>query len=265
MVADGEEFPLLQQLTLLDILETQDPRGATTRDFTRLSLQEFLEWHSRSIDQDGTLQLEAVMAGYIINLMMTHHYRDYSASPHPGFLNRLARKTRFNRTDGFIVAATLFTLWVTNMLYDQSRQPPPFELLDARLNNAYANRVREETIASGMALIKHYPEQADQARLFVANMLMASNDPKQAEALYREVRKTHPDSPGAMISLGLAYQLQGRFDAADEVYAEFCYLFDEIFPGLVAKIQRYRYLMKEGFATPPNWTEIYRYQLMHEL
>jgi hypothetical protein len=68
-----------------------------------------------------------------------------------------------------------------------------------------------------------------------------------------------------MIALGLAYQLQGRFKEADKNYAEFTYLFDEIFPELVAEIQRYRLLMQEGFKAPPKWPEIYRYQLMHDL
>ena len=52
---------------------------------------------------------------------------------------------------------------------------------------------------------------------------------------------------------------------AEAVYAEFTYLFDEIFPELVDKIQYYRQCMKEGFPIPPKWIEIYGYQLMHEL
>ena len=68
-----------------------------------------------------------------------------------------------------------------------------------------------------------------------------------------------------MIAMGLAYQLQGRFAEAEKSYFDFCYIFDEIFPELVAEVNHFRYLMQEGFSAPPKWPEIYRYQLMHEL
>ncbi len=101
--------------------------------------------------------------------------------------------------------------------------------------------------------------------LLAGNILMANQNPTEAEPLFRELRKDFPDSPGPMISLGLAYQMQGRFIEAAEVYDEFTYLFDEIFPNIVTQIRRNRYLMEEGFSSPPKWEKIYRYQLMHEL
>jgi hypothetical protein len=68
-----------------------------------------------------------------------------------------------------------------------------------------------------------------------------------------------------MIALGLARQLLGQFEEAEANYYEFCYLFNEIFPEVVDEVNKFRYLMKEGFRTPPKWQEIYRYQFMHEL
>ena len=133
------------------------------------------------------------------------------------------------------------------------------------MNSAYANREITPILQSAQLIIEHYPEQAAQARLFAGNILMASNQPEEAEPFFRDVRKDFPDSPGPMISLGLAYQMQGRFAEAALVYDEFTYLFDEIFPELVDQIKRNRYLMEEGFRSPPKWAEIYRYQLMHEL
>ncbi|MCK4565051.1 MAG: hypothetical protein KAU94_10310 [Verrucomicrobia bacterium] len=266
MVPGGHEFPLLQQMLLLEILETHDSDGPITRDFTRLMLQEFTEWHTRSIEEHGTLELDPAMAGFIITLMETHHYRDYSKEALPGFLSKISRKTRFNRIDAAIIAATLFAAWTTRTIYSLRRQPPPFTVLDAQINSAYASKNMEEALQSGLLIINYYPEQAGLARLLVGNILMSNNKPGEAEPFFRDVRKEFPDSPGPMISHGLAYQLLGRFKEADEVYGEFTYLFDEIFPDLVNQIQEYRYLMEEDLQSPPpKWIEIYRYRLMHEL
>ncbi len=265
MVPDGKEFPLVRQMLLLEILETHDPGGAVTRDFTKLMLQEFLEWHTLSIKKHGSLELEPAMAGFIINLMETHHYRDHSGVALPSILSKISRKTRFNRADFTIIAATLFMLWTVHIIFDLRDQPPPFAALDAEMNSAYANKVGDKILLNARLIIEHYPEQAAQAQLLAGNILMLNQNPEEAEPFFRKLREDFPDSPGPMISLGLAYQMQGRFVEAAEVYDEFTYLFDEIFPSIVAQIRRNRYLMEEGFRSPPKWEEIYRYQLMHEL
>ncbi|MCK5923448.1 MAG: hypothetical protein KAG66_21110, partial [Methylococcales bacterium] len=241
-VPDGREFPLLQQMLLLEILETHDPTGEVTRDFTRLMLQEFMEWHTRSIEKHGSLYLDPAMAAFILDLMQTHHYRDYSKNAPPGFLSKLARKTRFNRLDAAIVAITILAVGTARTIYSLRRQPPPFAVLDVEINRAYANQNMNEVLRNGLQIIDHYPDQAGLARLLVGNILMVKNKPREAEPFFRDVRKDDPDSPGPMISLGLAYQLQGRFAEADEVYGEFTFLFAEIFPELVNTIQPYRYL-----------------------
>ena len=144
-------------------------------------------------------------------------------------------------------------------------QPPALITLETQLNEAYSGRTGGKTIDAGLMIIKHYPEQAALARLMTANILLLQQQYDQAAVLLLELREEYPDSPGAMIALGLALQQQGKFAEADVHYAEFSYLFDEIFPDLVAEIQQFRYLMQEGFRSPPKWQEIYGYQIMHEL
>lgn len=265
MTPDGHEFPLHQQLLLLEILKTHEPNGSTTRDFTRLILQEFIEWHIRSVETHGSLELDPVMAGFILTLMENHTYRDHAKKSHSGSSLGIFGKIRFHRADLIIVAATVFSLWTVGTIYDLRRQPLPFSALDAQMNGAYANKNMEDTLESGLLIVEHYPDQSGLAHLLLGNILLINNEYEEATRFFLQVREDFPDSPGAMISLGLAYQLQGRFEEAVEVYDEFTYLFDEIFPDLVSTIQQYRYLMEEGFRSPPKWMEIYRYQLMHEL
>jgi tetratricopeptide (TPR) repeat protein len=262
---DDNSFPLLQQVIVLETLKTADPHGTLVSDFARITLQGFVEWHTLTIEERGTLHLDPVTAAYIMTLQETNHYRYHAKGGIPGLMLKVLRKFRTDRFDLAVAAVTLLAILSYNTMYDIMRRPPPLAALAARMNNAYVSNNGKEALASGMAIINYYPDQSARAKLLAGNILMLNNDCQQASLLLADVRKEYPDSPGAMISLGLAYQLQGRFDEADASYSEFTYLFDEIFPELVAEIQRYRYLMKEGLRTPPKWREIYRYQLMHEL
>jgi hypothetical protein len=258
-------FPLLQQLLLLDILKTADSHGSMIRDFTRLMLQGFVEWHSLSIEESSTLNIDPVMAAYIINLMESHHYRDHSEGVFSSGLLKKLRNSRTARFDLAVVAITASAILGVHTVYKLLHQPPAFIILEAQMNSAYANKNALSALENSQLIIQHYPEQAGLAKLLAGNILLIQNNLKEAALLLRDVRNEYPDSPGPMIALGLTYQLQENFEAADENYREFTYIFDEIFPDLVKEVQRFRYLMREGFQTPPKWPEIYRYQLMHEL
>jgi hypothetical protein len=260
-----EQFPLLQQLFLLDMLKTADENGTLLKDFTRLMLQGFVEWHAQSIEEHNTLNIDPIIAAYIIILMESHHYRGQQK----GILStRLVTRIRKSRTLGFDLAIIFLMLTAylcIHEIYEQLRTPPDFVILEAQMNNAYANKDTKNILENSQLIIQYYPEQSATAKLLASNILLIRHQHDEAIQLLKDVRKASPDSPGPMIALGLAYQLQGNFAEADKNYAEFNYLFDEIFPDLVKQIQYLRYLMQEGFQNPPKWQEIYRYQLMHEL
>ena len=250
---------------LFETLKTAEPHGTLISDFARITLQGFVEWQTLTIEEHGELHLDPVTAAYIINLQETHSYRYHAKGKITGRLFKLFRKSRTDRFDLAVVALTLFAILSVHTLYGIMHRPPPLAELETRMNNAYARKNSTEVLASGLGIVKHYPEQAALARLLTGNIMLLQQNYEPATLLLADVRREYPDSPGAMIALGLAYQLQGRFEEADASYAEFTYIFSEIFPELVARIQRYRLLMQEGFRTPPKWQEIYRYQLMHEL
>ena len=262
---DDHSFPLLQQLLVLETLKTADPNGTLLRDFARVTLQGFVEWHTLSIEEHGTLEIDPVTAAYIMNLQGTHNYRYHAQGRVSGWLFKVVRKTRSDWFDLAVVAVALIGIFGVHTLYEQLHRPPPLAELEMRMHSAYANQDRAQVFANSAQIIRHYPEQAAEARLMNGNLLMLQGEYEQAAALFANIRKEHPDSPAAMVSLGLAYQLQGRFPEADANFEEFTYLFDEIFPELVAEIQRCRYLMQEGFRAPPKWKEIYRYPSLHEL
>ncbi|RKZ05777.1 hypothetical protein DRQ32_12005, partial [bacterium] len=262
---DDRSFPLLQQLLVLEILKATDPYGSLISGFARLTLQGFVEWHTLSVKEHGTLQIDPVTAAYIINLQETQHHRHKDRDGRSSLLSKTFHGFRHDWFDLAIVAAMVLAIISVHTIYKQLHRPPPFITLEAQMNSAFSSKDGDGALRAGFAIIKHYPEQSALAKLMAANILLTQNRPEEASTLFADIRKKYPDSPGPMIALGLAYQLQGRFREAEENYAEFTYLFDEIFPDLINTVQTYRYLMQEGFRSPPKWPEIYRYQLMHEL
>ncbi len=262
---DDDTFPLIQQLFVFQALQISDPHGQLLNDFARVTLQGFVEWHTLALQKENRLHINPVLGAFIMNVQAIRQYRYHAKGNLSGGLFRLFRKYRADRFDLAVVAATIFTIFSVHLVYDVLHAPPPYELLETEMNAAYANRNADETIKNCMAIIQHYPEQADRALLLVANISMLNGREEQAIEFYEKARERFPDSPGPMIALGLAYQLRGRFNDAEDCYYEFCYIFEEIFPELVAEINGYRILAREGFKSPPKWREIYRYQLMHEL
>lgn len=260
-----ESYPLLQNFLIFQGLKIAEPHGNILSDFSRATIQGFVEWHTLSIESTKTIQINSAIASYILNVQALHKYRYHAKGAVTGLLFRVLRKVRADRTDLMVIAGTLIILFCVHSYYGVRDTPPPKDVLETQLNSAYAEWNLTNTLAACRSLIKYYPEDAAMARLLTSNILMINGNYGEAAELLEKVRADYSDSPGAMVSLGIAYQLLGEFEKADGNYYEFCYLFDEIFPNVVKEVSSFRYLMQEGFNTPPKWKEIYRYQFMHEL
>ncbi|VGO14246.1 hypothetical protein PDESU_02805 [Pontiella desulfatans] len=262
---DDDSFPILQQLLTFHALKQSDPHGTLMYDFSRITLQGFVEWHTLSLEEDKRLQINPVMAAFIMNVQAIRQYRYHAKGGFTGYMFKLMRKAKADRFDLAVIAATIFTVFSVHTVYTILQAPPPLQMLEAQMNAAYANKDAGQTLRNCMQIIRHYPHDAATARLLAGNISLLQNNLPQAGTLFEDIRKDYPDSPGPMIALGLTYQLLGRFEEAESNYHEFCYIFDEIFPELTGRINHFRQLMQEGFKSPPKWQEIYRYQLMHEL
>lgn len=262
---DDKHFPILLQMLIFESLITAEPHGQILSDFSRVTLQEFVEWHTLTLEKGKTLPIHTALAAFIMNIQSIRQYRYHAKGGVSGWASKLLKKAKIDSFELVVALTTLFILFCVRMFYTSLNAPPQLEILEAEMNTAYVNQNVEETLLNSRMIIQHYPDSADMARLFAANISMMSLHFLDATALLEAIREKHPDSPGAMISLGLAYQLQGRFQEADKIYYEFCYIFEEIFPEIVEKVSQFRYLADEGFRTPPKWQNIYRYQLMHEL
>lgn len=262
---DDNSFPLIQQLLVFQALKQSDPHGQLLNDFSRITLQGFVEWHDLALEEEKRIPINPVLGAFIMNVQAIRQYRYHAKSGASAYFFKLMRKFRADRYDLIVIAATIFAVISVRLIYGVLNAPPPFDMLEAQMNSAYAERDIEGTLANCMAIINFYPDDSDKALLLAANISILRGSFPDAVELYGQVRERYPDSPGAMIGLGLANQLEGNFEEAEKNYYEFCYIFEEIFPELVEEVNHFRMLMKENFKNPPKWQNMYRYQLMHEL
>ena len=265
MSPDQTSFPLLQQFLLLDILETHDSKGTQARDFTRLLLQGFMEWHTTALNKNQSMDLDPAMAAFIITLMATHHYRDRKHTMTTHIFGKIQQKLKISRFDMAVVGVAVFTLLASHFIYDHINQKPPFNTLNGYMNAAFLDQDVKAMVENAQLIQKYYPEKAAKAEFLMANLALMHGELNVAEALFLKVREKAPDSPAPMIFLGIIYQKKGEFEKANKVYDEFTFLFDEIFPAIVERIIGYQYLMEEGFKSPPRWKELYQYKAMNEL
>ncbi|MCF7848444.1 MAG: hypothetical protein K9M45_06300 [Kiritimatiellales bacterium] len=261
---EDRSFPLLQQVITLEALRIADAKGQLFNGFSQLTLEGFVEWHTEAASAQQRM-LDPVTAAFILNLQETRSYGLNRGGRVLGFLYRLKQKTKTDRMDLAIILVVAFALLAMRIVYRTAEAPEAFETLKAQATTAYHHRNWEPALQNCTKIIKHYPDQSTEARLMAANILLSHGRPDAAEALFSYVRDKSPDSPGPMIGLGLAFQMQSKFKEADRQYEEFIYLFDDIFPELVENVKTYRDLSLERFATPPNWQNIYSYRIMHEL
>jgi tetratricopeptide (TPR) repeat protein len=261
----NKSFPLLHQVIALEGLKTSDPNGTVSKDFARLILEGFIEWHSTEVEQ-GRIGVDAITAAYIIDLVETRGYRAKPKSKTSEFFYNLKRKTKADRNDLWIIGTALLLAFGIHIIYEKGRKAPPREHLKSMMQHAYKTMDAPQLVTHCAMMIEHYPDHAALAHLYAANLLIATRDWPGAEKHLRTLREAAPDSPAGMISLGLVLQQQGKFAEADPHYEEFELLFENIFPELVLEVRNWRYLLREEFTSPPKWESIYdTYKLMHEL
>ena len=128
---DDDSFPLLQQLIVFQALTIADPHGQLLNDFSRITLQGFVEWHDLFLEKENQLPINPVMGAYIMNVQAIHQYRYHAKGAITGLLFKVMRKVRADRFDLAVVAATVFTVFSVHLIYNVLKAPPPFEMLEA--------------------------------------------------------------------------------------------------------------------------------------
>lgn len=261
--AQTHNHPLLQHVLTLYGLKICNGNGSVLRAFSRIAIAGLTDWHTAELEEKK-ISIDPICASYAVALQHTrNNLRELGAISR--LLDWIQRKTKIDRFEINIALVTLLAVIAIGTVYDQLRSPPDFHVLRDQAKNAYTRGDGVQALHYLLQTIEYYPEKADLARLMAANIYLLQEKYEKAAKLLELVRQKHPDSPGPMISLGLAYHLQGNFEKADQQYEEFTLLFDIIFPELTAEIQNYRYLISEGFEVPTEWKQLFQLPIMKEL
>ncbi|MBN2684943.1 MAG: hypothetical protein JXR40_06660 [Pontiellaceae bacterium] len=270
---DPKAYPVLQHFVVFESLRTADPNSSLLADFSRLILQSLLERHALSLENGTAPKLNPATAALTINIQAMHRHRQYGQGRITGHLFKLARKAKADRTDTMIVFATVLVLLCIRVFYDEKEAPPDLSSQETQLETAILSNDPDKILNTSKEIIKHHPNEAALAHLKNAQYLTMSGEYAAAEKHLRQMIKLAPDSPSAMVSLGIVLQLQGKYAEAQSYYDDFCYFFERIYPEAVERIRIFRDLLQEGLflntegriLAPPKWREVYQYPFMQEV
>ena len=175
------------------------------------------------------------------------------------------KKEKIDRVDFAIIGITILLVLSIRLIYSLEEKPPPYSSLETEMIAAYNELDLQHIYKSAEKIIAVYPDQSSLARLYIANLYLQINRFDLALSHIEHIREIHPDSPGPMLIHAMTLHHMQKYNEADQLYYEFCYLFDVIFPDIVKKTSLYRFLNNENLELPQNWTQIYEYRILHEI
>lgn len=260
-----QNLSVIQKLLFIRTLKKFDYAGSVIYDYIRLAMNGFIDWFISLNENKKILQITQKNAAYVVQINQEYE-RNYQTSNK--WLNKIIRRlkrARVDRIDFAIIGITILLVLSIRMIYSLNEVALPYSSLKTEMIAAYNELNLEHMYKSADKIIQSYPDQSSLARLYVANMYLQANQYNLALSHIEPVREQHPDSPGPMLIHAITLHQMQKYDKADQIYYEFCYLFDVIFPDIVKKASLYRFLIKENLELPQNWIELYKYRIFHEI
>ena len=260
-----QNLSIIQKLLFIRTLKKFDSAGSVIYDYIRLAMNGFIDWFISLNENKNTLQITQKNAAYVIQINQEYE-RNYQTSNK--WLNKIIRRlkrAKVDRIDFAIIGITILLVLSIRIFYSLNEVAPPYASLKTEMIAAYNELDFIHVIKSADIIIQSYPDQSSLARLYIANIYLQANQYELALSHIEHVRETHPDSPGPMLIHAITLHHMQKYNKADQVYYEFCYLFDVIFPDIVKQASLYRFLIKENLELPQNWIELYKYGIFHEI
>ena len=260
-----QNLPVIQKLLFIRTLKKIDYSGSVIYDYIRLAMNGFIDWFISLNENKKTLRITQKNAAYVVQINQEYE-RNYQTSNK--LLNKIIRRlkrAKVDRIDFAIIGITVLLVLSIRMIYSLNEVAPPYSSLKTEMIAAYNELNLEHMYKTADKIIRAYPDRSSLARLYIANMYLQANKYNLALSHIEPIREQYPDSPGPMLIHAITLHHMQKYEKADQLYYEFCYLFDVIFPDIVKKASLYRFLIKENLELPQNWTELYKYRIFHEI
>ena len=257
---DDKNPKLFEKFIFFEALEFNEAHGELSYDYLRFSINGINKAFQKNNNEISQINSAYIL---IINNFFSNRYKTNN-SKFNKFINFL-KKLNIDRLDLaiiFLVIISSISIFFWNSL---AKIPPPLEVLNAEINNAYVHYDNIKTLEIYEIIEKHYPLDKYKYQLFVVNLSIFNSNFDLAKINLNEIRKLNIDSPGPMLTEAILFHLQNKFDDASKIYYEFSYLFGDIFPDVVDDIKIFRLLSSENLPLPLNWKDIYKYRMLHEI
>ena len=250
-----------EKLIFLESLQKNELHGELSYDYLRFTInginKAYYKSSNKNISQINSSFI-LIINSFFLKRYMTENSRFNS------FINFL-KKAKIDRLDLailFLVLVSILSVFFWNSL---AKIPPPLGVLDAEINNAYVHYDIKKASEIYNIIKEFYPNEKYEYQLYIINLALFNDRYDFVKNDLSELRTNNIDSPGPMLIEAILLHLQKNYNDAYKIYYEFCYLFDEIFPDIVDEVKVFMFLSKENLLLPPNWKNIYKYRLLHEI
>ena len=275
-IDDIEHLPAIHQFTTLEALRRSDSKRALLSLFIRRAREGFAAWFERERIETARLEehtnrsarhtfsLGPVTAALILCSQDEFRRDTTRKAPVHKTLQHWTNKLRLTAGDIKIVIGTLITILIAHLLYNLT---VPINA-DAQMAEA-ALSYRQGRLSDTLQLCRRHPNHP-LSQFLLANLLMITDNPVEAEALYLKVLRVKTESPSALFGYALALQRNEKFDLAIRRYNDFIDIHEQALSNprredLIDLAYEFIRLAEEGFSNPPRWKQVFAYPEMNDL
>ena len=256
---------VIEKILFIKTLRKFNQAGSVVYDYIRLAMNSFVDWFISLNENKTILKISQQNAAFVVQINQEYERNYRTSNPWLNKIIRRLKKEKIDRVDFAIIGITILLVLSIRLIYSLEEKPPPYSSLETEMIAAYNELDLQHIYKSAEKIIAVYPDQSSLARLYIANLYLQINRFDLALSHIEHIREIHPDSPGPMLIHAMTLHHMQKYNEADQLYYEFCYLFDVIFPDIVKKTSLYRFLNNENLELPQNWTQIYEYRILHEI
>ncbi|MFC1467856.1 hypothetical protein ACFLQY_04105 [Verrucomicrobiota bacterium] len=229
----------LQQFIILQCIKHPANPQVRTSAHTGKIWGNLMTWQQRYFRHKSSAEMPIVDTAFICLLIDLHSLRMNlirKSSTWVKWGRSIINKLQITRDDLIILLTFSFLFFGTHMLY-RDKEASAKEATIQEAHASYQKRDIAETMRTCKILLAKRPDNLE-ARLLMANLLLAGDASEEAERHYRKLRELDEDNPAFLLGLAMSLHRRGNLTAANAYYQEFQDYFGPYFPEISALVTR---------------------------